>query len=100
LTTAVEREERAIERQREIQNNLDQAEVDLHTVQNKKTQLELQKQNEIDIIRNAADLARVHSQQQQLQQIDQIRQAADHQTALANTARNDAAQRILDAQAI
>jgi len=44
LTTAVNRKERAVERQREIQNSLDQAEVDLHTVQNEKAQLELQKQ--------------------------------------------------------
>jgi len=86
FTTAVEGEERAVDRQREIPNSLDQAEVDLHTAQNEKTQLELQKQNEIDIIRNASELVRAQSQQPQLQQIIQIQHAADQQTDLANTA--------------
>jgi len=99
LTTAVDRVKGAIEHQREIQNNLDQAKVDLHTVQNENAQLELQKQHKINILRDAAELVRVHSGQQQ-QQIDQIRQAADQQMVLANTAKDYAAQHLLDAQAI
>jgi len=72
LTTAVEREEHAVQRQRDIQNSLDQAEVDLHTLQNEKVQLELQKQNKIDLIKDAAELVRIQSQRQQQQQIEKI----------------------------
>jgi len=100
LTAAIQTEERATEDKRQIQATLDQAELDLHTVKNEKTHLEQQKQDEIDTITNAAELVKIYIVQKQQQQIHQIRQAADQQTALANTAKNDAAQRILDAQVI
>jgi len=100
LTTSIDREEQAVERQRQIQPTLDQAKVDLHTAQDEKTELEQQKLHKINLIHDATELVRVHSEQQQQQQIQQIRQAADQQTTLANTARNEAAQRIIDAQAL
>jgi len=62
-------EDRVTQQHRETQATLDQAEVDLHTSQDQNTQL-----------------------QQQQQQIDLIQQAADLQTAQAQTARDQAAQ--------
>jgi len=70
LSTGKDKEERATENRRQIPVTLDQSELNLHTVQNEKAQLELQKQNENDFIRDAAKLVRVYSQQQQQQQID------------------------------
>jgi len=43
LTTSIDREEQAVERQRQIQHTLDQAEVDLHTAQDEKYEIEQQK---------------------------------------------------------
>jgi len=100
LTAAIQIEERATEDKPQIQATLDQAELDLHIIHNEKDQLEQRKQNEIDTITNTAELVRINIFQQQQQQIQQIKQAADQQRALANTARDDAAQHILDAQAI
>jgi len=97
LTAAIQSEERATEDKRQLQATLDQAELDLHTVQNERIQVKKQKQNEIDTITKAAELVRINIFQQQIQQITQ---AADQQTALANSARDNAAYRILDAQAI
>jgi len=100
LNTAIVREDRATEERRQIQVTLDQAKFDLHTVQNKKSQLELQKQHKLNILRDAAELVRVHLEKQQQQQIGQIQQTADQQTALAKNTRDEAAQQLLDAQAI